>query len=181
MEKQLVFAGFGGQGVLTAGMLVANIGAALDKEVTWIPSYGSEMRGGTANCSVKVSDEPIASPFVKSIDILVVMNEPSMMKFLPSVKDGGLMIVDTSIIKDVPTKDNISIVKVPATDLCQKERYGRGANICMLGVLSAACKDLYEKEDFESGIKEFFSKGSKGSIFEENNMMAFNVGYDYIK
>lgn len=178
MEKKLVFAGFGGQGVLTAGMVVASIGAALDKEVTWIPSYGSEMRGGTANCSVKVSDEPIASPFVKNIDILVVMNEPSMIKFLPSVKDGGLMIVDTSIVKDVPEKENILVAKVPATDLCQEMHYGRGANICMLGALAAACDNLYKKEDFESGIKRFFSKGPS---FEENNIKAFHTGYDYIK
>lgn len=177
MEKQIVFAGFGGQGVLTAGMVVASIGAALNKEVTWIPSYGSEMRGGTANCSVKVSEEPIASPFVKNIDILVAMNEPSTAKFLPSVRDGGIVIVDTSIVKDVPERKNIEIERVPATDLCQKMDYGRGANICMLGAL-AACAGLYEKEEFESGIKRFFSKGSS---FDESNINAFRVGYDYIK
>lgn len=86
MVKEFVFAGFGGQGVLTAGMLLANTGAINDMEVSWIPSYGSEMRGGTANCTVKLGDEEIPSPFAKHIDVLVAMNRPSLDKFAGMVR-----------------------------------------------------------------------------------------------
>ena len=86
MIKEFVFAGFGGQGVLTAGMLLANTGAINDMEVSWIPSYGSEMRGGTANCVVKIGDEEVPSPFAKHIDVLVAMNGPSVEKFAGMVK-----------------------------------------------------------------------------------------------
>ena len=100
MLKQFVFAGFGGQGILTAGMILAHIGSLYGKEVIWMPSYGSEMRGGTANCSVKISDEAIASPFIKKIDYLIAMNKPSLDKFLPQVQQGGTIIVDSSIVDE---------------------------------------------------------------------------------
>lgn len=177
MEKQCVFAGFGGQGILTAGLMVANIGAIQDREVTWIPSYGSEMRGGTANCTVKISDEPIASPFARKIDILVVMNKPSLDKFLPQVKKGSTVVMDSSIIKEVPQAEGVTFISVPATSLCEKIKYERGANICMLGAL-AACTSLFEKENYETGITSYFSKNPK---FNTNNQAAFQTGFDYVQ
>ena len=109
MLKQFVFAGFGGQGILTAGMILAHIGSLYGKEVIWMPSYGSEMRGGTANCSVKISDEAIASPFIKKIDYLIAMNKPSLDKFLPQVKHGGTIIVDSSIVDEIPELEEFAL------------------------------------------------------------------------
>lgn len=177
MEKQCVFAGFGGQGILTAGLIVANIAAEQDREVTWIPSYGSEMRGGTANCTIKISDEPIASPFVKKIDILVVMNKPSLEKFLPQMKSSGLVVMDSSIIKNVAEKEGLQYIKVPATSLCENLKYARGANICMIGAL-AGCTNLFEKENYEVGISGYFSKNPK---FNVQNKSAFEAGYDSVQ
>ena len=102
MIKEFVFSGFGGQGVLTAGTLLANTGAINNLEVSWIPSYGSEMRGGTANCVVKIGDEEIPSPFAKRIDVLVAMNKPSLEKFAGMVcKGSGVIIVNSSVVHDI--------------------------------------------------------------------------------
>lgn len=177
MEKQCVFAGFGGQGILTAGLLVASIGAMQNREVTWIPSYGSEMRGGTANCTVKLSDEPIASPFAKKIDILVAMNQPSLEKFISQMKEGGIIIYDSSIIKEKPDKSDVHIIEIPATSLCEKISYERGANICMIGAL-AGSTDLFEKENYETGINQYFAKNPQ---FHKSNQAAFLSGYDYVQ
>ena len=176
MEKHFVFAGFGGQGILTTGLIIAHIGAMQDKEVTWIPSYGAEMRGGTANCTVKISDELIGSPFVKKIDILVAMNQPSIDKFLPQMKDDGIILVNSSIVKDVPRKGDIRVVEIPATEVCEKISYSRGTNICIIGAL-AACTDLFGKECYEEGIKHYFAKKPQ---FHESNLAAFQAGYDYV-
>lgn len=176
MEKGFLFAGFGGQGILTAGMLLANIGAMQNREVTWIPSYGSEMRGGTANCMVKIGDRPIASPFVKEIDILVAMNEPSCIKFLPKLKAGGFLIVNSSIVKKIPCSKNIMVVEIPANDLCKELNYERGVNICMLGAL-ATIYDSFDKQSYVYGIEQYFSKRKH---LNESNIAAFNAGYNHV-
>ena len=116
--KKMVFSGFGGQGVLTLGQIVANIAMLQGKEVTWIPSYGAEMRGGTANCSVVINDFIIGSPIVQSeIDILCVLNKPSLVKFLPKVNPGGLVIVNSSIVKEKITRDDVKVVEIDATNI----------------------------------------------------------------
>jgi 2-oxoglutarate ferredoxin oxidoreductase subunit gamma len=135
------------------------------------------MRGGTANCSVKISDSGIASPFIKQIDFLVVMNEPSLTKFLPQVKPGGTVIIDTSIVQSPSDTDGLHTVMIPATAICEQSKYTRGANICIIGAL-AACSDLFTKEQYIEGIKNYFSKNSK---FNDSNIMVFNSGYDHVK
>jgi 2-oxoglutarate ferredoxin oxidoreductase subunit gamma len=176
MLTQIIFAGFGGQGILTAGLLMANTAALFDKEVTWIPSYGSEMRGGTANCSVKISDASIASPFIRQIDYLVVMNGPSLIKFLPQVKPGGTVIIDSSIVKSPPKSEGLNIVMVPATSISEELHHAKGANICIIGAL-AGCNDIINKKQYEEGIKYYFAKYPK---FNDSNIAVFNAGYDYV-
>ena len=115
MGKEIICAGFGGQGVLTAGMLLINAGMEQDKNVLFYPSYGSEMRGGTANCTVKVSEKLIASPISKHPDILFTMNTPAIDKFEERLKPGGLLLVNSSIVpEDRKYRDDIKIIKIPA-------------------------------------------------------------------
>lgn len=137
METRMLFAGFGGQGLLFMGKVLAYTGMLSDKQVTWIPSYGPEMRGGTANCSVIISDEEIASPMVHYPDVLVAMNQPSLDKFGPKVKEGGLIVVNTSIIKDVPEFPGREVICIEANDIAAAELGSvRAANMVVTGLLA---------------------------------------------
>lgn len=143
MHEELVFAGFGGQGVLFGGQLLAYTALAEDKHVTWIPSYGPEMRGGTANCTVVVSDEPIGSPVCRNPTIAVVFNNPSLEKYEPLMKPGGLLIVNSSLIVNPPTRDDIDVVQIPATELATEMGEVRVTNMILFGAL-LACRPLVE-------------------------------------
>ena len=109
MKKEIIISGFGGQGVLSMGKILAYSGLMEDKEVTWMPAYGPEQRGGTANVTVIVSDDPISSPILSSFDVAVVLNQPSLDKFLPKIKSGGILIYDSYGIINPPSRDDISI------------------------------------------------------------------------
>lgn len=174
---EIISAGFGGQGVLTAGLIISKVASDNGKNITWIPSYGSEMRGGTANCNVKVSDGEIASPFVKEIDVLIAMNGPSIDKFEKDIKPDGLLIVNSSLVKEREYREDIKVVEVEATDLSIKLENPRGANIVMLGAF-AKNTDLLEKEVFANGIDQFFQE--KG-IKSETNRLCFEKGYEEVK
>ena len=113
MMVEMICAGFGGQGVLTTGLILAEAGMKLGMNVLWYPSYGSEMRGGTANCTVKFSDKEIASPCAKKIDILMGMNAPAIDKFESSLRPGGLLLVNSSLVHEREYRDDIRVVKVP--------------------------------------------------------------------
>ncbi|SHI42794.1 2-oxoglutarate ferredoxin oxidoreductase subunit gamma [Dethiosulfatibacter aminovorans DSM 17477] len=168
----IICAGFGGQGVLTAGLILAKTGMNNDKNVTWIPSYGSEMRGGTANCNLKISDGRIASPFVKKIDILVAMNTPSVDKFEPMLKEGGTLVVNETLVKYRKFRDDVNVVMVPATDIAEWTKNPRGANIVMLGALASTGK-LFDHGIMLSGVNEFFkSKGKNNPL----NAVCFREG-----
>lgn len=117
MLSEMIFAGFGGQGVLSMGKLLAYAAMKEGKEVSWMPSYGPEMRGGTANCMVNISDKPISSPVVQAYDIVVVFNLPSLKKFEPMVKPGGVLIWESSTIKEAPTRTDITVLGLPAIEL----------------------------------------------------------------
>jgi len=116
MLIETIFSGFGGQGVLSMGKLLAYAAMKEGKEISWMPSYGPEMRGGTANCMVNISDEPISSPVVTEYDIVVALNQPSLKKFEPQVKKGGILIWESSTIKEGPTRTDIKIYALPAVD-----------------------------------------------------------------
>ncbi|MCK4760767.1 MAG: 2-oxoacid:acceptor oxidoreductase family protein [Candidatus Aminicenantes bacterium] len=139
MLKEMIFSGFGGQGVLTMGSLLAYAAMKEGKEVSWMPSYGPEMRGGTANCMVNVSDEPISSPIVTEYDIVVVLNQPSLDKFEPRVKKDGILIWESSTIKRGPTRDDIKAYALPAIEIATEElKNVKVMNMLVLGALMKA-------------------------------------------
>lgn len=134
---ELVFAGFGGQGVMSMGMMVAYAGMIEEKNVSWIPSYGPEMRGGTANCAVVVTADEIGSPLVTDPDVLVAMNLPSMLKFEPKLKKGGLLIYNSSLIEREEGRDDITVIPVPANEIATELGNSRVANMVVMGTLLA--------------------------------------------
>ncbi len=133
MLKNIILAGFGGQGVLFAGKVLAYAGLCDDKNVSWLPSYGPEMRGGTANCSVVVSDKPIGSPLVLNPDLLVVMNQPSYDKFIDSVVSGGVVVYDSSLIEAKNLRNDVTMLKVDATELAEKNGLSGLSNMILIG------------------------------------------------
>ena len=170
---EIICAGFGGQGVLTAGMMLVNAGMEQGKQVLFYPSYGSEMRGGTANCSVKISDKRIPSPICKHLDILFAMNAPAIDKFEERLKPGGLLLVNSSVVPEDRTyRDDIRVVKVPINEIAAEEKNPRGANIVLLGAL-AANSDLFTPEYLEQAIDSFFAK--KGKV-NPKNALCFRRG-----
>ena len=138
MQVEAVFAGFGGQGVMLAGKLLAEVGMSLGKEVVWLPSYGPEMRGGTANCTVIIADEPIASPIVSNPRDTVVMNRPSLERFCPDQRPGGFVVVNTSLITVRPERKDVVLVEVPANQIAIDAGTGKAANMVMLGAYVGA-------------------------------------------
>ena len=139
MEKTFIFAGFGGQGMLLIGKFMA-MSCMLDgKHVSWLPSYGPEMRGGTANCSVIVSDDPVASPLVDKADVIVAMNRPSLDKFEGSVKPGGVLVINSSIIDRKAVRDDITVVYCDANGIAESINNPKGANVAILGAVMQAC------------------------------------------
>ena len=131
----VLLAGFGGQGILFAGKLIAEAGLIEGRELSWLPSYGPEMRGGTANCSVCLSDEPIGSPLVLEPDVLIAMNQPSLDKFFDDVVPGGTVIVDSTLVQHVPERDDVTVFQVPATKLAEDAGLKGLANVVLVGKL----------------------------------------------
>ena len=134
---QAVLAGFGGQGILFAGKIIANAALIENREVSWLPSYGPEMRGGTANCSVCIADEPIGSPLVLAPDVLLVMNQPSLDKFEHSVQPGGLVVVDSTLVPRIPDIPGVRVCAVPATQMAEEAGIKVLANVILVGKLFA--------------------------------------------
>lgn len=134
MLQEILLAGFGGQGVMSMGQLLAYAGMIEDKHVSWIPSYGPEMRGGTANCSVVLSDSPISSPVISEPNTLMVLNRPSLEKFEKNLRAGGLLLMNSSLIDIAPQRQDIQVVQIPSDDLAN-EKFGntRVANMIILG------------------------------------------------
>lgn len=133
MTHELLIAGFGGQGVLSMGMTLAYAGMKENKEVSWMPSYGPEMRGGTANCIVVVSDRKISSPIVPTFDTAIVLNQPSMDKFERAVRPDGLLLYDTTSIIVPPTRTDIRVIGIPASEEASTMKNSRIMNMIMLG------------------------------------------------
>jgi 2-oxoglutarate ferredoxin oxidoreductase subunit gamma len=133
MTNELIIAGFGGQGVLSMGMTLAYAGMVEEKEVVWMPSYGPEMRGGTANCIVVVSDEKVSSPIINKFDSAIILNQPSMDKFESSVKPGGKLFYEANNIINPPTRTDIEIYEIPAVTSAQELKNPRTMNMIMLG------------------------------------------------
>jgi len=155
---RILFSGFGGQGILTLGQLIASIALNKGKEVTWMPSYGAEMRGGTANCSVIISDKMIGSPIASTnIDILCAMNIPSIVKFLGNVKPGGQVYVNSSIVKEPVDRTDINATYIDASNIAVKVGNIRVANMVMIAAFLQKT-DLFTLEDVEEVINQRFAE-----------------------
>lgn len=139
MKTEIIISGFGGQGVLSMGKILAYSGLMEDKEVTWMPAYGPEQRGGTANVTVIVSDKRISSPILGHYDVAIVLNHPSLEKFLPKVKPGGILIYDGYSIPETPQRDDIQIYRIDAMDKAAEMKNAKVFNMIVLGGLLKVC------------------------------------------
>lgn len=153
MKREICISGFGGQGVLSMGKILAYAGLMQDKEVTWLPAYGPEQRGGTANVTVIISDEPISSPLLQKYDIVVVLNQPSMDKFESRVKPGGILIFDPQGMTRMPERKDIRVYKVEATKTSQELNQAKTFNMFVLGGLLKV-DPIVEMESVMRGLKK---------------------------
>jgi len=179
MEKTFIFAGFGGQGMLLIGKFMAMACMLDGKHVSWLPSYGPEMRGGTANCSVIVSDDPVASPLVDKADVIVAMNRPSLDKFEDSVKPGGVLVINSSIIDRKAVRDDITVVYCDANGVAESVKNPKGANVAILGAVMGACKDITSVDSMMQAIK--IELGEKKAKFLDGNKAALVAGMEAVK
>ena len=173
---QILLAGFGGQGVLFAGKFLAYKGLVQDKQVSWLPSYGPEMRGGTANCSVIISDTPVGSPIITNPDVLVAMNLPSLQKFVDTVVPGGVIILDSTLIDAQVERTDVKVCYVPATQMAKDAGFATLANMILTGkVLKETDAVTFDgnKETLES-----FIPAKKAGLIDMN-CQALQAGYDY--
>lgn len=135
MYQGVIMSGFGGQGIISAGILLAYSGMVDGKHVTFFPAYGAEMRGGTANCSVVVSSEEVASPVVSTPDSLIVMNEPSLLKFEPALRPDGLLLINKSLVSSQPKRTDVNAITIDANKIAEEIGTVKCANMVMLGAL----------------------------------------------
>jgi 2-oxoglutarate ferredoxin oxidoreductase subunit gamma len=177
-QTAVIFAGFGGQGALFAGQLLCYAGMYEGWEVSWIPSYGPEMRGGTANCTVVISDEPIGSPLVRNPEIAVVLNPPSMEKYEPLVKPSGLLVVNSTLVHRSTDRDDVQLLPVPANDLAVELGNVKMANVVLLGATLRACP-LVSLKTVEAVLEDQL-KGSKRRFIEPNKR-ALRAGATYLQ
>ena len=176
-QFDIMLAGFGGQGILFAGKLVAYSGLIDGKELSWLPSYGPEMRGGTANCSVCLSDAPIGSPLVTNPDVLVAMNIPSFEKFIATVKPGGNVIVDSTIADVCCMRNDLQFTRVPATSLAEHNELNGLANVILVGQL-LKLTGISSIESLDIAIDKSVP-ASKPDLIEFNKK-ALRLGYEYV-
>ncbi|MBQ4128697.1 MAG: 2-oxoacid:acceptor oxidoreductase family protein [Ruminococcus sp.] len=155
-STQFLFSGFGGQGILFAGKFIAYKGLTEDKQVSWLPSYGPEMRGGTASCSVIVSDEPVGSPIVSNPDVLVALNLPSLDRFEKDVKPGGYIFCDSTLIERKVERTDVKVFYIPATGLASENGIPTLANMIVMGKMLKELGD-YSQEGIENGLKKVIS------------------------
>ena len=160
MQNEVQFAGFGGQGIMLMGQILAQAGMHEGSEVVWIPSYGPEMRGGTAYCTVVISDRPIGSPIIRNPRHLVAMNRPSLEKFAPMVKPGGVIFINKSIISVDAGRDDVDVLKVPIIEMARELGNVKAANIIALGAFVARSQ-VVAFESLEQAVREKFAHKEK--------------------
>ncbi len=177
MKKEIIISGFGGQGVLSMGKILAYSGLMEDKEVTWMPAYGPEQRGGTANVTVIVSDDRISSPILAHYDIAIVLNQPSLDKFLPKVKPGGILIYDGFGIAEKPIRDDIEIYEINAMDKAAEMKNSKVFNMIVLGGLLKVCP-IVSTDGMNKALHKTLPERHHKLI--PLNMEALNVGMEII-
>ena len=173
---QILIAGFGGQGVLFAGKFLAYKGLVQDKQVSWLPSYGPEMRGGTANCSVIISDMPVGSPIITNPDVLVAMNLPSLTKFVDTVVPGGKIIIDSTLIDVKVERSDVQVFYVPATQMAKDAGFSPLANMILTGKVLKEI-DAVSFDGNKETLESFIPAKKAGLI--DINCKALQAGYDY--
>lgn len=178
MKEEIIIAGFGGQGVLSMGKILAYSGIMQDKEVTWMPSYGPEMRGGTANVTVIISDEKISSPVLARFDTAIILNQQSMDKFENAVKSGGLLIYDPNGITRHPTRRDITICTIDAANESAALKNSKTFNMIVMGAF-LKMKPVISMENIEKGLKKSIPERHHHLI--EANRKAIQIGMDKVK
>lgn len=178
MEKQVLFAGFGGQGVLAMGLFLSHAAMSSGKNVSWVPSYGAEMRGGTANCLVTIAEEEISSPLTENPLMAVIMNRPSLDKFEKRVKPNGLVMINSSMVDRNPDRTDIEVLAVPVNELAEEMGNPRGANMIMLGAYLEKTSVVKVEEALEYFPVIF--KGKSERLIEANRK-AFMAGVEYAR
>ena len=178
MLIKTIFSGFGGQGVIMMGTLLATAGMYEEKNVTCLPSYGAEVRGGTANCTVVVADEEIASPVASEPEFAVLMNNPSLFRFQNQIASGGTLFLNSSMIESHPVRGDLVIYEVPINDLARELHEDKVVNMVMLGAfLKKSC--LVSLETMERVLKDTFSNRNPRIL--KLNKTALSIGYQYIE
>ena len=177
MHTEIIFSGFGGQGALFAGQLMAYAGMDAGWEVTWIPSYGPEMRGGTAHCTVIISDQPIGSPIIRNPTIAVVLNPESMEKYEPLVRPGGLLMVNSTLVQRRAMRDDITVIAVPANNIAADLGNVKMANVVLLGAMLFR-RPVVSLEAVDRVLDEHLT-GNKRRLIESNKR-ALRRGAAYI-
>ena len=178
MKKEIIISGFGGQGVLSMGKILAYSGLMEDKEVTWMPAYGPEQRGGTANVTVIVSDDPISSPILSSYDVAIVLNQPSLDKFQPKIKEGGILIYDGFGIINPPTRKDIKVYRIDAMDKAAEMKNSKVFNMIVLGGLLEVCP-VISHDGVEKALYKTLPERHHGLI--PLNMQALKEGAGIIQ
>lgn len=173
MEQQVIIAGSGGQGVMLIGKILAHAGMHEGKEVSWLPSYGPEMRGGTSNCTVVVSDEPVGSPLVYRPAAVIAMNQPSIEKFQSSVRPGGLLVVNTSLVHASVSRADLTVISIPANDVAAAAGNPRAANMVALGAYLGATR-IVALDTAEAQVREMLA--ARPTIIQ-SNLEALRRGY----
>ena len=178
MKKEIIISGFGGQGVLSMGKILAYSGLMEDKEVTWMPAYGPEQRGGTANVTVIVSDDPISSPILSSYDVAIVLNQPALDKFQPKIKEGGILIYDGFGIINPPTRKDIKVYRIDAMDKAAEMKNSKVFNMIVLGGLLEVCP-VISHDGVEKALYKTLPERHHGLI--PLNMQALKEGAGIIQ
>jgi 2-oxoglutarate ferredoxin oxidoreductase subunit gamma len=178
MQSEITIAGFGGQGVLFAGQMLAYVAMESGKEVTWFPSYGPEMRGGTANCTVIVSGEEIGAPLVRNPTAVLAMNLPSLEKFEPLVQPGGTLVVDASLVGRQVERDDLNVIAIPATRIAESLGFKQLANMVMLGALLANLPVL-PMDSLKAAVESHLP--ARHHHLLELNLTALDEGYAYVQ
>lgn len=176
MTTQILIAGFGGQGVLFAGKFITYKGLLENKNVSWLPSYGPEMRGGTANCSVIISDDPVGSPIVSNPDVLMVMNLPSLDKYENAAAKGAKIFVDSTLIARKVEREDVEAFYIPATQMANEAGIPTLANIIMVGKIIKET-GVVSHDDLVGALKKVVS--AKHADLLDVNLKALDMGYNY--
>lgn len=177
-SKNILISGFGGQGIVAAGRAIAYAGMQDEKNVSMLPSYGPEMRGGAANCHVIISNTKIASPVVSKPDVAIIMSAPALDKFEGQVKPGGTIICDSHVVKKTPKRKDINVIEIPATEIAAKISSAKFSNMVMIGVLMKVI-GLPSMESMLEAVKDLLPKDKEALLPVE--IKALNAGLNFVK